>query len=116
MVGFRTQDGYLTRITEFETQKIPGQVSRGEGTWNGNVCINMTAAFLDFLKQTIMGKDGVWRIKRKKDSADIKIFQVEATGTGEILRPAFKAHREKLLAAEIVQKLGGATLSPNSSV
>ena len=115
IVGFRTQDGHLTRITEIETQKIPGQVSRGEGAWNGNVCINMTAAFLEFLKKTIMGKDGVWRIKRSKNSREIELFQIEATGTGQILGPEFKAHREKLRAAEIVQKLGGAALSPDSN-
>ena len=107
IVGYRSQDGHLTRITELETQKIPGQVSRGEGMWNGNLCINMTAAFLEFLKRTIMGQDGVWRIKRRKDSREIEVFKVEDTGTGEILRPAFKAHREKLLAVEIAQKLGG---------
>ena len=114
-VGFRTQDGYLIRTTELETQKIPGQVSRGQGTWNGNICINMTAAFLDFLKKAVMGQDGVWRIKRAKNSREIEIFQIEAAGTGRILTPEFKAHREKLLATEIAQKLGGAARSLNSS-
>ena len=107
MVGFRTQDGFLTRIQEFETQKIPGIVSRGEGTWNGNVCISMTAAFLEFLKQNITGTVGVWRIKRKKSDRVIEVFKVMESGTGNILRPAFKEHREKLLASQIAEKLGG---------
>ena len=115
VVGFRTEDGYLTRITEFDTQRIPGIVSRGQGMWNGNVCINMTGMFLDFLKQTIMGKDGVWRVKRRKDNKNIELFQVEPMGTGDILRPEFKAHREKLLAAEIAQKLGGANMPESSN-
>ena len=115
IVGFRTEDGYVTHITELETQRIPGQVARGERTWNGNVCINMTGAFLDLLKQTIMGQDGVWRIKRKKDSGDIQVFKVLESGTGEILRPSSKAHREKILAAEIVQKLGGVASPPGNS-
>lgn len=106
IVGYRTQDGHLTRIEELETRKIPGQVLRGQGSWDGNVCINFTAAFLEFLKQTISGQDGVWRIRRKLNSREIEVFKIEDTGTGEILRPTFKAHREKMLASEIVEKLG----------
>lgn len=105
MAGFRTSDGYLTRIQEFETQRIPGLVSRGQGTWNGNICINMTAAFLDFLKATIMGTEGVWRVKRAKSMKDIQVFKVEPSGTGRIVPDRFKTHRDGLLAAEIAQKL-----------
>lgn len=107
MVGYRTSDGFLTRIQELETQRTPGLVSRGQGTWNGNVCINMTAAFLDFLKATIMGTEGVWRIKRAKNRKEIEIFKIEESGTGEIVPESFKKHREKLLAAEVARKLGG---------
>ncbi|TKA47989.1 hypothetical protein B0A54_01480 [Friedmanniomyces endolithicus] len=55
MVGYRTPDGFLTRIAEFETQRIPAQVKRGAHTWDGNLCINLTAAFLEFLTQTVVG-------------------------------------------------------------
>ena len=74
----------------------------------------MASGFLEFLKQTIMGQEGVWRIKRKKNSREIEVFKIEAMGTGEILRPTFKAHRDQLLAAEIAQKLGGTAFSPVS--
>jgi RAT1-interacting protein len=48
IVGFRDQNGILVRMEEMETAKIPGAVKRrGRGTWDGNVCINFTAAFLD---------------------------------------------------------------------
>jgi RAT1-interacting protein len=48
IVGFRTQDGFLKRIEEIETASIPGTVKRrGKGTWDGNMCVNFTAAFLD---------------------------------------------------------------------
>lgn len=48
IVGFRTQDGFLKRIEEMETASIPGIVKRaGKGTWDGNMCINFTATFLD---------------------------------------------------------------------
>lgn len=111
IIGFRDDEGNLTRLMELETQKIPGQVARQEGTWNGNVCINLTNQFLEFLNQTIKGKDGVWRIKRGKNSKEISIVQVEATGTGNVVSAAFKLHREKLLAVEIVRKLAGTSPS-----
>ena len=111
IVGFRDDNGYLTRITEMETQRIPGQVARTGGTWNGNVCITMTDAFLEFLKQTIMGKDGVWRIQRQKGDRSIHVEQVEATGTGDVVSAAFKQHREKLLAVEIAKRLASTSTS-----
>ena len=112
IIGYRSQDGFLTRIQELETQKLPGMVSRSTGVWNGNVCINMTDAFLGFLKQTIGAQEGVWRIKRAKDSQRIEVFQVQGTGTGLIVKQSFKEHREKLLAAEIAQKLGRSASVP----
>ena len=48
VVGFRSQNGILQKLEELETQNIPGIVRRrGNGTWDGNLCINFTAAFLD---------------------------------------------------------------------
>lgn len=104
VVGFRTPNGRLTSLQTFETQKIPGQVRRNGNSWNGNVCISVTASFLEFLKQEIKGKDGVWRIKFNKQSKSIEVFQTEVAGTGDILDAGFKAHRERLLAAEMAKK------------
>jgi len=48
IVGFRDQNGILVRIEEMETEKIPGTVKkRGKATWDGNMCINFAAGFLD---------------------------------------------------------------------
>jgi len=48
IVGFRSKTGVLERLEELETSKLPGIVKRnGKGTWDGNLCINFTAAFLD---------------------------------------------------------------------
>lgn len=48
IVGFRSENGILQRLEELETKNIPGFVKRqGKGTWNGNLCINFTAAFLE---------------------------------------------------------------------
>lgn len=105
VVGFRSPAGDLESVRELETQKIAGQVKKGGRSWDGNVCINMTAAFLEFLKQSIMNKEGVWRVKMARNSKQIDIFQIESTGTGRIVEPGFKAHREMLLAKEIAEKL-----------
>ncbi|KAK3676493.1 decapping endonuclease targeting mRNA [Recurvomyces mirabilis] len=105
MVGYRTQDGHLTRIEELDTQRIPSQVKRGIHSWDGNICINLSAAFLEMLKQTVVG-DGVWRIRRAKNVPAIEIVKVAETGTGEILKAGFKEHREKLRALEISAALG----------
>lgn len=110
VVGFRTTNGLLSRIAEFETQKIPGIVARGERSWNGNVCISFTAAFLEFLKHELGGKEGVWRVQRKKNSKEIRVYQIAEKGTGEMLPAAFKEHRDRLIAAEIASKLGGTSM------
>lgn len=48
VVGFRSKYGTLERLEEVETRDIPGNVKRlGKGTWDGNICINFTAKFLD---------------------------------------------------------------------
>jgi RAT1-interacting protein len=47
IVGFRSPDGILERLENLETQTIPTRVKKsGKGTWDGNTCINFTAAFL----------------------------------------------------------------------
>lgn len=51
IIGFRNKNGLLQRLEELETNKIPGTVSKeGKRTWDGNLCINFTADFLDCKK------------------------------------------------------------------
>jgi len=96
IVGFRDQNGILVRIEEMETAAIPGTVKRrNNGTWDGNMCINFTAAFLEHLKATITS-DGVWRIRRQERSPNIEIFKVEETGHGDIISDEFINWRIKL--------------------
>jgi RAT1-interacting protein len=117
IVGFRDQNGILLRVEEMDTSSIPNTVKRrGKGTWDGNMCINFTATFLDRkfllyllwsslsklitksstdLKQTVIG-DGVWRIRRKERSSTIEIFKVEEAGHGDILSDEFINWRIKL--------------------
>jgi len=48
IVGFRSKNGILQRLEELETKSLPGLVKRqGKGTWDGNLCINFTASFLE---------------------------------------------------------------------
>ena len=47
IVGFRSKDGILQSLEEIETQAIPEMIRRGKQLWDGNVCINFAAAFLE---------------------------------------------------------------------
>ena len=48
IVGFRSKNGILEKIEEFDTAAIPANVKKkGQGSWDGNLCINFTAAFLE---------------------------------------------------------------------
>ena len=59
IVGYRSKKGILQRVEELETKSIPSFVKRqGKATWDGNLCINFTANFLDC--ETIAAMDLVW--------------------------------------------------------
>ena len=110
-MGFRSQNGILQRLEELETKNIPGNVKRqGKGSWDGNLCINFTAAFLDCegfiarnliftkafsgLKKTITA-NGVWRIRRRERSSAIEVFKKEESGYGDILSREFVDWRNR---------------------
>ncbi|KAL1963173.1 hypothetical protein VTN77DRAFT_8606 [Rasamsonia byssochlamydoides] len=93
IVGFRNRDGILLRLEELETHSIPVKVKRnGKGSWDGNICINFAAAFLEWLR-TIVNRDGTWRIRKREKSAVIEVFKIEESGHGDILSPAFTSWR-----------------------
>lgn len=109
IVGFRDQQGIVRRLEELETSTLPGKVKKyGKGSWDGNICINFAAAFLECmspyrtpwffllifqgLKTTIL-EDGTWRIRKLEKSPVIEVFKVEERGHGDILSPAFSAWR-----------------------
>jgi RAT1-interacting protein len=77
IVGFRSQHNTLSSIVMLETVKIPGQVSNsGENVWDGTVCINFVAKFLEFLKKTIT-EDGVFGIRFVKGGDTIEVSPKE---------------------------------------
>lgn len=93
IVGFRTKEGILTRLEELETQQIPEKVRRGnQQLWDGNVCINFAAGFLEWLKKIIV-EEGVWRIQKEERSSILKVFKVEDSGHGDILSENFTRWR-----------------------
>lgn len=114
IVGFRDQHGIVHRLEELDTASIPGKVKKiGRGSWDGNICINFAAAFLDCmllpslsppkklmdiflgLKQTIQ-QDGVWKIRKREKSPVIEVIKVEESGHGGILSPAFTEWRSTM--------------------
>ncbi|OQD88482.1 hypothetical protein PENSOL_c072G07109 [Penicillium solitum] len=99
IVGFRDENGICHSLEELDTASIPGKVlSVGRRSWDGNICINFTGAFLEWLKQTI-NQEGTWRIRKKEKSPVIEVYQVEEQGHGDILSPAFKAWRSTTSAS-----------------
>lgn len=48
VVGFRDKNGILQRVEELEVQSIPEKVkAQGRRLWDGNICINFAARFLE---------------------------------------------------------------------
>ena len=89
IVGYRTQQGELQRVEEMDTQSIPEKVRvKGKGLWNGDACIAFTAAFLQWLRQTVT-TEGVWRIRKRPNVPVLEVFKVEETGCGDILSQTF---------------------------
>lgn len=110
IVGFRSPDGYLVRLQEHDTQKIPSMVKRqGQGTWDGNTCINFAAAMLDFIKATVKGDGVVWRIQRNQRDTTARVFVVNDVDPDLIVKPSFKAHRDMMAAKQVAAMLGKPT-------
>ncbi|KAK6362050.1 decapping endonuclease targeting mRNA [Orbilia blumenaviensis] len=103
IIGLRDDYGTLKNIEIKETQGIPvdirkAHVAQGLGPppWNGNVAINFTTAFLEWLKGILAGKEGVWRIKYQQRGGQIEVFQVEESGYAGVLTDRFLAWRSEL--------------------
>lgn len=102
VVGFRSRHGRLVRVEEIATEGIPGTVrqraqqAQKRPPWDGDTCINFASAFLSWLRETLAGSDGVWRIRRQASSPEIEVFQIEETGHGNILPDTFLNWRIKL--------------------
>ncbi|KAJ4413728.1 decapping endonuclease targeting mRNA [Gnomoniopsis sp. IMI 355080] len=96
IVGFRSREGILQRLEEIEVEGIPDTVARGRRQWDGNMCINFAAEFLEWLR-TRIDDEGVWRIRRRAGATHIEVVKTsEDTGHGRILTDEFINHRIKL--------------------
>jgi RAT1-interacting protein len=60
---------------------------------------------LEFIKTSVKG-NGVWRIQRRQKDGFVEIFQVDGINPDSIVTPAFRAHRERLVAKEVAAMLG----------
>lgn len=47
IVGFRSREGILQRVEEMDVAGIPDTVGRRGRQWDGNMCINFAADFLE---------------------------------------------------------------------
>ncbi|KAI2623438.1 RAI1 like PD-XK nuclease-domain-containing protein [Xylaria nigripes] len=95
IVGFRSQNGVLTKLEEIQTVSIPETAAkRGVRSWDANSCINFASAFLAWLRETI-NDEGVWRIRRQAGSPTIEVFKVEEVGHGSVLTEEFVNWRIK---------------------
>ena len=95
VVGWRDRDGVLRGMEEMETRRLPGRGKRDGGGWDGNSCVNFLAAWLEWLKATIAGQEGVWRIQRRERDGTITLEKIEITGTGDILSDGFLLWRRE---------------------
>ncbi|KAA8643198.1 hypothetical protein EYZ11_012540 [Aspergillus tanneri] len=99
IVGFRDQQGIVHRLEELDTASLPGKVKKiGRGTWDGNICINFAATFLECMAQNsrlriTIHEEGVWRIRKPEKSSIIEVFKMVDSGTGDIISPSFSAWR-----------------------
>ncbi|MCJ1260259.1 decapping endonuclease targeting mRNA [Lobaria immixta] len=97
IVGFRSKEGILRRLEEVETKNLPGMMKqRGDNSWDGNICINFTACFLDYLKATVTG-EGVWKIIRRDKSPFIEVVKWKESGHGNIVSQEFIQWRTRPL-------------------
>jgi RAT1-interacting protein len=75
----------LASIQMLETMKIPAQIQgTATGMWDGNVCINFAAKFLEFLREVVTeeeGGQGVWSIRFEKGGREISVSRKEGEGT-----------------------------------
>lgn len=75
VVGFRSENNSLASMQTLETMKIPAQVrERGANMWDGTICINFAAKFLEFLKDTIV-EEGVYGIEFAKGGQNIEVYK-----------------------------------------
>ncbi|RKF56557.1 Decapping nuclease rai1 [Golovinomyces cichoracearum] len=89
IIGFRTHDGFLSRIEEFDTLSIPRMVRKRGNTWDAEMCLNFASDFLNFLRSTIIENDELWRIRRKRRSSLIEVLRVEGAKYDSMLSDDF---------------------------
>ncbi|CAN8095917.1 unnamed protein product [Discula destructiva] len=119
IVGFRDRTGVLQRLEDIDVASIPDTVAKRSRQWDGNMCINFAAEFLEWLR-TRIDDEGVWRIRRRARDAHIEVFKTnEETGHGRVLTDEFINHRIKMSLPQmdpvVEEDTGGVEEAPVSS-
>ncbi|KAJ6264805.1 hypothetical protein Dda_0957 [Drechslerella dactyloides] len=103
IIGFRSDSGILRSVDIRDTQSIPSKMKkahisegRGPPPWDGNVAINFTTAFLEWLKSVLAGQSGLWRIRYQQRGREVEVFQVQESGYAGVLTDQFLAWRTEL--------------------
>jgi len=92
-IGFRDSSGTLCSLQEHSTTSLPSRAKKsGRNHWDGNTCINFTAAFLKWLQTVILDERAVWKISYREGDSSVKIYQVP--GQGSFLSREFMEWRE----------------------
>jgi RAT1-interacting protein len=95
VIGWRSKMGVLTGVQEMETNKIPGMVRRGTHCWDGNTCINFTAAFLGWLRGVVTEEGKVYRLRLEKKAGIVELGEVKEAAGG-IVSKEFEEWRREL--------------------
>lgn len=94
IIGFRDSRGILRSLEEYPTSALPSRAKKsGKNLWNGNTCINFTAAFLKWLQAVIVDEGVVWKICHHEGATTIQVYPVPTQQS--FLCSEFVAWREK---------------------
>lgn len=63
-VGWRTDQGQISKIERLETMTIPRSVRHRQDMWDPNVCLTFLDRFLTFLRKRMSEEEkaGIWHI------------------------------------------------------
>ena len=95
IVGFRSERNTLVSTQTLETMQIPAQVRERGGThmWDGYICINFAAKFLEFLRETVIEEGSVYKIKFVRGGKQIDVFKMD--GSKSFLTDEYRAWKSK---------------------
>lgn len=80
IVGFRSRDGILQRVEDMDVASIPDTVARQGRQWDGNICTNFAAGFLECESSLS------WQMHEVQERADQCCLCSQGSGPGSTTR------------------------------